>query len=344
MVSLPLLLTFICVFSLVTFLVLFGHVPALKQTPIGQAKTLLTIKLPSLLDKLDARLIQGRLRPVLQRSYQRVAHERHPIVLWFYLILYCGCVCIYLLRAAPLLSTKHRMCLPILIAAPLWSLFKAASTDPGIITAENHAYYMQRYKYDQVLYRTGQDCRTCRRSKVARSKHCPLCNKCVAKHDHHCVWINGCVGEQNMRFFLVFLISNIITFSYAFIVLVQILLAKREVAKASLSVLATLRLDPALGSLALFSGICNLLVFVFLFYHLYLVWSGVTTNETLKFEDVRNALHDGEIALVVRERQAMLVKREVVRKNEEITLRQLNNVYDAGWLANLSSVLQPNAG
>ncbi|CDK29645.1 unnamed protein product [Kuraishia capsulata CBS 1993] len=58
-------------------------------------------------------------------------------------------------------------------------------------------------------------CRTCRLPKIARSKHCNSCGKCFLMFDHHCIWLNNCVGYKNYRYFLLFLSSCIWVFSYA---------------------------------------------------------------------------------------------------------------------------------
>ena len=48
-------------------------------------------------------------------------------------------------------------------------------------------------------------CETCQTIKLLRSHHCGICNKCVLKMDHHCPWLNNCVGQNNHRYFILFL-------------------------------------------------------------------------------------------------------------------------------------------
>ena len=55
---------------------------------------------------------------------------------------------------------------------------------------------------NQINYRI---CKYCKEVKPLRTHHCSLCGRCVIKMDHHCPWINNCIGQNNHRYFLLFL-------------------------------------------------------------------------------------------------------------------------------------------
>jgi palmitoyltransferase len=51
-----------------------------------------------------------------------------------------------------------------------------------------------------------EKCKICKEIKPLRTHHCSLCGSCVIKMDHHCPWINNCIGQNNHRYFLLFLL------------------------------------------------------------------------------------------------------------------------------------------
>eukprot|EP00298_Acanthocystis_sp_HF-20_P011924 c19638_g1_i1.p1 GENE.c19638_g1_i1~~c19638_g1_i1.p1 ORF type:complete len:605 (-),score=171.38 c19638_g1_i1:180-1994(-) len=68
-------------------------------------------------------------------------------------------------------------------------------------------------------------CKTCHIEKPLRSKHCSVCRKCILMKDHHCAFIGNCVGQNNMIWFILYLIFMticvtsfiILSFLYAYI-------------------------------------------------------------------------------------------------------------------------------
>lgn len=53
-------------------------------------------------------------------------------------------------------------------------------------------------------------CKYCNEVKPLRSHHCQICGVCVFKMDHHCPWIDNCVGQNNHRYFILFLTHTLI--------------------------------------------------------------------------------------------------------------------------------------
>jgi palmitoyltransferase len=49
-------------------------------------------------------------------------------------------------------------------------------------------------------------CHSCLIEKPPRSKHCSYCGHCVMRFDHHCPFVNTCVGQNNIGYFLGFVL------------------------------------------------------------------------------------------------------------------------------------------
>lgn len=174
---------------------------------------------------------------------------------------------------------------------------------------------MQQYPYDHVLYHPGRVCRSCQLLKPARSKHCRICNVCVAKQDHHCIWVMNCLGRANYVWFLAMILSLALLLTYGSY-LTYVLLDKvlQDAATRSAvggfgthwskgSTLAQrfdmwtwalaneIRIGGA-GLLALFTAPLAWGLFL---YHVYLLWAGMTTNESFKWDEWKDDILDGHV-------------------------------------------------
>jgi hypothetical protein len=59
---------------------------------------------------------------------------------------------------------------------------------------------LDNYSADKLKF-----CKICNQVKPIRAHHCQVCGVCIFKMDHHCPWINNCVGQNNHRYFMLFL-------------------------------------------------------------------------------------------------------------------------------------------
>ena len=148
-------------------------------------------------------------------------YKRHPLVQILYLVILIGCYVLFVLQGFPLIPNpwfgEHHKILSFgVFLMCLLSFGLASLTDPGVITPKNVQVVANVFPSDSFLYPPppGKECSSCELLKIPRSKHCSVCNVCVSRFDHHCIWLNNCVGERNYRWFLLFLICNLIIMIY----------------------------------------------------------------------------------------------------------------------------------
>ncbi|ODQ52600.1 zf-DHHC-domain-containing protein [Saitoella complicata NRRL Y-17804] len=365
--------------SILVFIVLFGQLPAFGAGPLGAANRFILHDIPSCLSSLDRRICGGKLCPIVMSIGDGLMNKKHPLVLILYLVLMTGGSYLFLRNGYTeipneALGSKHIYLIPLTILLPYVALYLAASSDPGFISSHNHHTAMSLYPYDQIIFRAvpnPEECRTCRWAKPARSKHCGLCARCVAKMDHHCAWINNCVGTRNTRHFLGFLAANAITLTYGTYLTYHVLYLKMSGSDEDqlwvrwINTMAEYR---ELGAVFILCLMCSLIMIGFLVAHMYLIWAGTTTNDSLKWGDIKYALKKGTIVVFDDEGRGSPTadydatrwpwggmkgrRRGVIAVDadgnvpEEIrdcitNLRDLENIYDRGFLRNMTEVLWP---
>jgi palmitoyltransferase ZDHHC4 len=282
---------------------------------------------------------------------------------------------------------------PIVVVLPFYFTLKAAYTDPGIINPSNVQDAIAQYPYDEILFRPNV-CRTCVLTKPARSKHCSICHACIARNDHHCAWINNCVGQNNTGLFLLVLLSTGVLLSYGTYLAHNIMTdwlrsqaalgvqeARDWVAGGSTWAVwlngwgQALTYNLRVGAVGLLCLLTQPMAWGFLLYHLYLVWAGTTTNETLKWVDWRHGVADGHVWM--RERSGQVAGLGPMENSQEVafanewakwpvkstmvvtyeeddtlfggdrrwqqvrSMEELQNIYDIGFWKNLRLLLFP---
>ncbi|KAK6507895.1 palmitoyltransferase swf1 [Arthrobotrys musiformis] len=295
--------------SFLVFVALFGHVPALRKTPIGWGHHFMWKTLPRWFTTADMKLTGGMMVRSVKGLFNYVMYEKHPLIQLFYIGLVSGGLYLFYLGAWDRLwSPFHKVMVPIVASLPYITLYLASYTDPGYILPENHRGAMKLYPFDYINFKPGYHCSTCHFEKPARSKHCPICKHCIAKQDHHCVWINNCVGHKNVKYFFAFLMSTNIILFYGFyltsIMIHQLVVASlpagTDISKIGWGLyfnqfMLCLVLDVCLGIVCLLCMMTGLMSVGFTGYHFYLLWAGTTTNETFKWSDWKEDIAAEEV-------------------------------------------------
>ena len=112
------------------------------------------------------------------------------------------------------LGPHHRPAALALVLFCLGTWAKACTAPPGyVVDAATFAKH-DNHAYDGCLYEAGGTCPTTGVPKPARAKFCRTTRRVVARFDHFCPWVNNAVGEENYRWFLLFLASHALLLAY----------------------------------------------------------------------------------------------------------------------------------
>ncbi|KAG9256900.1 DHHC palmitoyltransferase-domain-containing protein [Emericellopsis atlantica] len=295
--------------SFMTFVTFFGRLPALRHTPIAGLYRLIWVHTPNVLLKIDQRVTAGRLSTSCASFGNYMMYDRHPTVVIFFVTTLAVAEMMFLPTAWPLMSLPVKITGCLAIVCPYVFLYLACAADPGYVTEESLPHLMTLYPYDFILFHPGRVCRTCNLPKPPRSKHCTVCKKCVARSDHHCIFINSCVGLGNHHYFLLLLLSTAILTSYGGVLGMSLLSAHVhenhptwQLWKPNTTMSWTrwlglfsigIRQHLGLGASTLLAAMISPLIWGLFLYSLYLVYAGVTTNESLKWSEWKEDTRDG---------------------------------------------------
>ncbi|KAJ3528265.1 hypothetical protein NM208_g10280 [Fusarium decemcellulare] len=319
------ILILILFISFMVFVAFFGRLPALRlvlqvsrilqrltwmdrRTPIAALHRLIWVHIPKAVLATDQLLTGGRVSSYLWRFGNYMLHERHWTVVIFFLLILVVSEFMYLPQVWHKIGLFTKFTAAIAVFLPYMYLYLACSADPGYITPDNHAYHLSLYPYDHTLFHPGHVCRTCRLLKPARSKHCSICKKCVAKADHHCIFINSCVGYGNQHYFVLLLLSTSLLCTYGGILGLSIISERVRRWSPEWSLWKPSNMtwtrylagwgwgiqdNVNMGASTLLAILTAPLVWGLLIYTVYLIYCGTTTNETLKWSEWKEDMHDG---------------------------------------------------
>jgi palmitoyltransferase ZDHHC4 len=150
-----------------------------------------------------------------QEYYQAVEYVLDRALMHFYcMIVYGGWLVVFVyiypwVGRQDYLPHYHRSIGVIWCVACFVSWRLAHTVPPGIITSETLLWY-DHYPYDDLLFPAGQICHTRHIPKLARSKFDRYrYHENVARFDHFCGWVHNTIGEENYRWFLLFLVVHV---------------------------------------------------------------------------------------------------------------------------------------
>jgi palmitoyltransferase len=264
-----------------------------------------TVVLPNKAWEISSKLLGrkklGILEAILDRAllfvYLFVVLGTYTVVFW-YIYPWMG--------ESSHVSSHHKIAGYLLFVACLGSWRYCSRTSPGMITAKSFKRY-DHYPYDNLLFLSDRKCNTTNIVKIARSKYDRLkYHQNVPRYDHFCGWVYNTIGEENYRWFLLFLAIHVVMCVYGSTV--SILLFRGEIAdkhlfeltffdrntgeefKATWYVISQYFLVRRLPEVAVLAVmfVMGIALGGFLGYHVWLTSVNMTTNEAQKWSDVKS--------------------------------------------------------
>lgn len=373
------------IFSLVLLICLFGSLPEYQDSLIARLRRLL-LKIPESALAIDRKYFGRAVHRSSLRFYNSYSHELGYLVPLGYAIMIGVFLFLFFRDTRPLMEERNPITnfyIYLSAAMPFVSVILCVISDPGKIRSNRaHSFALWTFPYDRILFYPGTPCRTCRFERPARSKHCSSCRACIMMRDHHCIWINNCVGYRNIRWFLLFLVSNLNMVIQGTYYSLEVLNSVRKAEFSDESLFSgffnTFYLTNSLtntGAILIICFLTSLLTLPFLAIHLRYIYQGTTTSESAMWEDIESVMKDGGLfiyefqneqdKLTTREagipsivlqreddgtwhRQLTPQEFDLVRKykmtpRQVRTYSDLHNIYDEGLWKNFKNVLWPKS-
>ncbi|KAI1318436.1 hypothetical protein EDD11_006520 [Mortierella claussenii] len=210
-----------------------------------------------------------------------IAEQRNPLLQILYLFFITGSISIFmscgydLLDATTLSPVHKQFIIPFVIAFTYACFFLASAIGPGEINAQNVKHALEVYPYDHLLFDPK------------------ICGTCKIQNAVQVCWYG------TYLIYRIFISRMFDSPMYKFLVATK----RWEMLgpfKNYHIFLYQMQSDRSLGGLGVFAGLAGLVVFIFFLYNLYLVATGVTTNESFKWEDIGEMIHRRELVEVTK--------------------------------------------
>jgi palmitoyltransferase ZDHHC4 len=236
--------------------------------------------------------------------------------------------------------------------------------NPGIVNAKTFEAMKSLYPYDQVIFVSGKACPTCKQPKLPRTKHDSLIGACIARYDHFCGWTGNAIGLYNTNRFVFFLLVHLTMLVHGSALCGEIIYGRMLMLIdggytyiptneriTRMSIVIAFSAEPTLCFFLLVLVLTAIVVGGFLFFHVSLISSNVTTSESAKWSPVNKACAD---YLKEHGRSYGAMLQQLAEKEASETGSPLQhvprfhadglpvNIYDRGLLSNVLEVFLPN--
>lgn len=144
------------------------------------------------------------------------------VFVYFFVVLGCWTVVFYyvypFIDESNYVSDNHKWIGYVVFVACFASWRLANKSKPGFITPQTFRRY-DHYPYDDIVFPRGRRCQSTNIIRIPRSKFDRIKYKAnIPRYDHFCGWVFNTIGEENYRWFLLFLVVHVVMCTYGFVI------------------------------------------------------------------------------------------------------------------------------